>query len=538
MKDLWYHNSVVYALDVETFMDANCDGVGDFDGLVNKLDYLASLGVNCLWLRPFYPSPLADDGYDVMDYYDVDSRFGHLGDFVDFVRKADAFGIKIIIDLVVNHTSNKHPWFLESRKSSESKYRDFYVWTDEPDKEYNQKNILGEEGIWNYDEKAKAYYLHHFLKEQPDLNIANEEVRNEIKKIMGFWLQLGVSGFRIDAAHIMIKEVGNRKKKADKVLHILEELREFLRSRSHDAILLAEANVPVKELVDFFKDGNRMHLLFNFITNKNLFLSMARENPQPIIKALKDLKSIDGQWVNFLRHHDELNLEMLKEKEREEVFEAFAPDEDMRIFGHGIRRRLPPMLNNDRQKLELIYSAMFAIPGIPLINYGEEIAMGDDLREKGRNSVRTVMQWDKTSNAGFSRAKKINLEHSVVDFGEFDYRKINVANQQKSPDSFFNWMSRLIMVRKQCAQLGYGEWEVIKCKNQHIMVIMCRWKNDSILTIHNFSGEEQEFTIEEVDKLNLYVELFSSCKYDKIEKITENLKVEAFGYRWFKCSIT
>jgi maltose alpha-D-glucosyltransferase / alpha-amylase len=538
MKDLWYHNAVIYALDVETFQDTDNDGVGDFQGLINRLNYLSGLGVTCLWLRPFYPSPLRDDGYDVMDYYTIDSRFGNMGDFVDFIKKAEALGIKVIIDLVINHTSNQHPWFQQARKDKNSKYRNYYVWSDEPDKEYKQKNILAEDGIWNYDKEAQAYYLHHFYKEQPDLNVSNPEVRKEIKKIMGFWLQLGVSGFRIDAAHILIKEVGSRKEGAKKVLHILEELRNFLKSRSHQAILLAEANVPVKELKDFFGQGSRMHLLFNFITNKHLFLSMARENPQPLIKALVKLKDIDGQWVNFMRHHDELNLEMLKKEERKEVFDAFAPDEDMRIFGHGIRRRLPPMLDNNRGCIELFYSVMFALPGIPLINYGEEIGMGDDLSQEGRNSVRTVMQWDDSLNAGFSKVKEMKLVHSVIKDGEFDHKKINVTKQINYTDSLLNWFSRLIITRKFCPQLGYGDWEVIKVKDDNILALKCVWQKEVVITFHNFSNKKIIFKTGFDDKKyeNL-TEIFSNKPYKNIKGLEGEVEITAHGYRWFKCMI-
>jgi maltose alpha-D-glucosyltransferase / alpha-amylase len=535
MKDLWYHNAIIYALDVETYMDSDHNGVGDFQGLISRLDYLAGLGINCIWLRPFYPSPLKDDGYDVMDYYGIDERLGNHGDFVDLVYKADALGIKILIDLVVNHTSNKHPWFEESRRNKNSKYRDYYIWSDKPDSDYVQKNILEEGGIWTYDELADAYYLHHFYKEQPDLNVSNPNVKSEIKKIMGFWLQMGVAGFRIDAAHILTKDAGGRKNAEEQVMEILEEMREFIQQRKSDAILLAEANTPINELKKFFGNGNRMHLLFNFITNKHLFLSMARENPKPLINALEKMRSITGQWVNFLRHHDELNLEMLQEEERNEVFEAFAPDKDMRIFGHGIRRRLPPMLNGNRKRLELIYAVTFCLPGIPLINYGEEIGMGDDLSQKGRSSVRTVMQWDEGKNAGFSFAPKIELEHSVIDFGEYDYKKINVAAQQKDLHSFLNWMERLISTRRQCPQIGYGEWEILKTNVENVFCIYSKWMQDSIITIHNFSKNEKEVELIKTDiKFDSFSEVFSDSDYHKVSSPKEKIILKGYGYRWFK----
>ncbi|HET6243714.1 MAG: alpha-amylase family protein [Bacteroidetes bacterium] len=537
MKDLWYHNAIIYALDVETYMDSNGNGIGDFEGLVEKLDYLSGLGVNCLWLRPFFPSPLVDDGYDVKDYYNVDQRFGNLGDFVNFTTKATTYGIRVIIDLVANHTSDQHEWFQQARMDVNSKYRNYYIWADKPLEEYKQENILKEEGIWHFDKQAGAYYLHHFYKEQPDLNISNPEVRKEIKKIMGFWLKLGISGFRIDAAHILIREIGNEKINTAKVLDVLDEMREFINSRNSEAVLLAEANVKVDELHLFFGNGKRMHLLFDFITNKNLFLAMAREDPQPLISALNNIRGISGQWVNFLRHHDELNLEMLEESQRNEVFEAFAPEQDMRIYGHGIRRRLPPMLNGDRKKMELIYSVMFSLPGIPLINYGEEIAMGDDLSQKGRSSVRTIMQWDNLKNSGFSKAPALMLEHSLIDFGEFDYKKINVNEQQNNPDSFLNWMQRLISTRKQCPQLGYGQWRVLESDTKSVFSFYCEYEKDRIVLLHNFKGVKCDIKLDgSVKKFENLIEIFSNRKYPTIETLNAPISIDEYGYRWFKCN--
>jgi maltose alpha-D-glucosyltransferase / alpha-amylase len=537
MSNYWYDKIIVYALDVKSFMDSNGDGIGDFKGLSNQLDYLSCLGINCLWLRPFYPSPLADDGYDVMNYFDTDSRFGNLGEFVDFVKEADMRGIKVIIDLVINHTSNRHPWFLESKKNKNSKYYHYYIWSKEPRKEYKQKNILGQEGIWHYDEEAKEYYLHHFLKEQPDLNVSNPQVRKEIKQIMSFWLQLGIAGFRIDAAHVLVQKADNFFKEQVEVLHILEDLRSFLDSRSSSAVLLAEANVPNEELAMFFHSGSRMHLLFNFISNKNLFLCMAKESPTPLINALNKMKTIEGRWVNFLRHHDELNLEMLNEQEREEVFKAFAPEENMRLFGHGIRRRLPPMLDNNRQKLEFIYSVMFALPGIPMLNYGEEIGMGDDLSQPGRHSVRTVMQWDDTPNAGFSTADVLQIEHSVISEGVYSFEKVNVALQQKDPNSFLSCMQKLINARKQCSILSSGKWGFIETGNESVMAIICSRDNETVFTIHNFSSQDQKVQLHfKEESMQFFVEIFSSFKNNKLNKLMNDFELEPFGYSWFRCT--
>jgi maltose alpha-D-glucosyltransferase / alpha-amylase len=533
MKDKWYHNAIIYSLDVETYKDSNGDGIGDFAGLVSKLDHLSGLGVNCIWLRPFFPSPLADDGYDVMEYYDIDSRFGNLGDFVDFIVKSNAFGIRILIDLVVNHTSNEHPWFMKSRKYKDSKYRDYYIWKKKPTKKDQAENMLTDGGIWEYDSEAEAYYMHHFYKEQPDLNIANPEVREEIKKIMGFWLQLGVSGFRIDAAHILVHE------SKDQVFEMLEEMRHFLSSRNNEAILLGEANVPANDLQEFFSNGKkRLHLLFNFYTNKNMFLSFAREESEPLISALEETQTIKGEWVNFIRTHDELNLEMLSEDERDEVFEIFAPDKKMRLFGHGIRRRLPPMLKGDRKKMELIYCIMFSLPGLPLINYGEEIAMGDDLSLEGRESLRTIMQWDEHKNAGFSDASKDKLVHPVIDYGDYDFRKVNVSRQQKDPDSFMNWMARLISTRKHSPQLSFGKCTIVKNNTNSVFSFYNLWEKDVVILLHNLSNEDHNLKLDIRDKnFGSVTEIFSNKKYDDVENMKDEIRISAYGYRWFKCNI-
>jgi maltose alpha-D-glucosyltransferase / alpha-amylase len=537
MKDKWYHNAVIYSLDVETFMDSNDDGIGDFTGVVSKLDHLAGLGINCLWLRPFFPSPMADDGYDVMDYYNINPRYGNLGDFVDLLIKANAFGIQIIIDLVVNHTSIEHKWFQQSRADSNSKYRDYYIWKKKLSQEdQKEENMLEDGSIWTFDQKAKAYYMHHFYKEQPDLNIANPEVRKEIIKIMGFWLQMGVSGFRIDAAHIMVHET------KDNVFEMLEEMRTFIESRNPNAILLAEANVEADEIQPFFGSKNgqkRMHLMFNFLSNKNMFLCFARQSAEPLIKALELTKNVEGEWVNFIRHHDELNLEMLTDEECKEVHQAFAPEEHMIIFGHGIRRRLPPMFNGDRRLMELMYAVMFSLPGIPLINYGEEIGMGDNLSLKGRDSVRTSMQWDGRKNAGFSTASPDKLLHPVIDFGDYDYKNINVAIQQKDPESFLNWVERLISTRKHSPLLCYGSSHILKNNNEDVLSFYAEWENEACVMFSNFKDKDCEIKIRSgKEKFENVSEIFSNIKYTKVDNLQSEINLSGYGYRWFKCNIT
>jgi maltose alpha-D-glucosyltransferase / alpha-amylase len=534
MEEQWFHHAIIYALDVETYKDSNKDGIGDFHGLISQLDYLAGLGVNCLWLRPFFPSPHSDDGYDVENYYAIDPRIGNLGDFVDFATKAKSLGMKIITELVVNHTSNKHEWFIKSRADKNSVFRDYYIWKEQLTEEARQhKNMLGQDRIWTYDQKAQAYYMHHFLKEQPDLNIANPRVREEIKKIMGFWLQMGVSGFRIDAAHILMHE-----SKAH-VFEMLNEMREFINLRNHEAVLLAEADVDMNKSQLFFKEKGgkrRMHLLFNFYTNKSLFLSLVRESAEPIFRTLDKIQLIEGEWVNFLRTHDELKLDRLPQEEREEVFKALAPDASMQIFKAGIRRRLAPILKGDRKKMELINCAMFSLPGTPLLNYGEEIGMGDDLSLEGRNSLRTLMQWDGTKNAGFSLASSDQLAHPVIDFGAYHYKKVNVSIQQKDPHSYLNWMKRLISARKYSPQLSFGHWTIISTKNNSVLTFYYKWKYNIVLIMLNFKNENCQVKIRIKDqKLDNIYEIFSNQEYEEpVENLDKEIALSAYGYRWFK----
>lgn len=408
MDNLWYKNAVFYSMDLETYLDSNDDGIGDFPGMASKLGYLSEMGITCIWLLPFYPSPNHDNGYDVMDYYNVDSRIGTLEDCGAFMEKAQGYGIRVIIDLVINHTSIQHPWFQAARKDKNSKYRNYYVWSEEPIPHAKEKLIFAgeEEAVWTYVEEAEMYYLHRFYKEQPDLNISNPEVRKEILKVMDFWLNLGVSGFRVDAAEILIEPFGMKEVKEGELEKFLDEMQDFVFARRRDGILLAEANIKPEEIYVYFNKEKRMHMLFNFYLNQHLFLGMAGECSSPIIEALQKLPEIspEEQWLNFLRHHDELNLKLLDQDEQNKIYQIFAPEKGMRIFERGIRRRLPPMLENDRGRLELAYSLMFSLPGAPLIRYGDEIGMGDDLKLPGRESVRTAMQWSDGKNGGFSDA--------------------------------------------------------------------------------------------------------------------------------------
>ncbi|MEC4814200.1 MAG: alpha-amylase family protein [Scytonema sp. PMC 1069.18] len=536
MREQWYKNAIVYSLDVETFMDSDGSGVGDFQGLTNCLEHLAGMGITCLWLLPFYSSPNRDNGYDVMDYYNVDPRLGNLGDFVEFMHQASERGIRVLVDLVVNHTSIQHPWFQAAREAKNSKYRDYYVWTEKPPEKSVESVFPGEENsIWEYDEKAEAYYLHHFFKEQPDLNIANPAVQEEIYKIMGFWLELGVSGFRIDAAPFLIKGIGIEGADEKCLQHFLTQMSKFVSSRKGDAILLAEANVEPKNFSVYFGEGNRMQMLFNFILNQYMFLALARQQAAPLIDTLKSIPQIPptGQWLNFVRNHDELNLSHLSQEEREEVFAAFAPEENMQIFGRGIRRRLPPMVGGDTHRIKLIYSLMFSLPGTPMLRYGDEIGMGDDLSLEGRNSVRTVMQWSDEQNAGFSTAPENCLTRSVISQGDYGYKHVNVATEQRNPTSLLNWMERVIRIRKQCSEFGRGEWEILETDEPSVFAHCCKWQGRAVIALHNLSERACVATVKSQQYKHLF-ELFCDRQYDAIKDNCFSIPLSAYGYRWFR----
>lgn len=543
MAASWYKNAIIYSLDVKTFMDSNGDGRGDFRGLEHRLDYLAGLGINCLWLQPFFPSPQKDNGYDISDYYSIDPDLGNLGSFVEFIDKARDRGIRVLVDLVVNHTSNQHPWFQRSREDKQSKYRNYYIWLESEPKQSSPDTVFGKEqgGNWEYDEVAQAWYYHTFYRHQPDLNMTNPDVREEITWIMRFWLKLGVLGFRVDAVPHMLRQKGKEKFRDDPH-HLLREWRDFVEAQRKDAVLLAEVDTEPDRYRDFFGDSDQMHMLFNFYLNNYLFLGFAREDARPVISALKTLPRPRDreQFAVFLRNHDELDLERLKKKEREEVWEAFAPEENMRIYGRGIRRRLPPMLKNDRRRLELAYSLLFSLPGTPVFRYGDEIGMGDDLKLKERNSVRTVMQWSEEENGGFSKASPEQLVLPVIREGEYGYKILNVHRQMRETDSFLDWIKRIISVRKECIEFGRGDYEIIPSGNSSVLIHCCRWKEGFSLALHNFSSRDCEIILEskalaDTEVVHL-IDVFGDKVYEAFDPRSRKIQLDKYGYRWFRYS--
>jgi maltose alpha-D-glucosyltransferase/alpha-amylase len=539
INDLWYKNAVIYCLSVATYMDANGDGIGDFEGLMRRLDYLQGLGVTALWLMPFQPSPCKDDGYDVADYYGVDPRYGTLGDFVEFTRGCEQRGMRVLIDLVVNHTSNEHPWFQEACRDPKSKYRDWYVWSARKPKNADSGVVFPgvQRSTWNYDKTAKAYYFHRFYDFQPDLNTANPEVQAEILKIMGFWLQLGVSGFRMDAVPFVIAKKGAGVTKPTEQYDMLRAFSEFLTWRKGEGIILAEANVlPNTDLKYFGDSGERLQMMFNFEVNQHLFFALASGDSRPLVKAMKDTKPrpATAQWGQFLRNHDELDLGRLKKSQRETVFAAFGPDENMQLYQRGIRRRLTPMLQGDRRRLELAYSLMMTLPGTPVIRYGDEIGMGDDLRLPERNCARTAMQWSTEPHGGFTKSAK--PVWPVISDGPYSFQHVNVAAQRRDPNSMLNWMERIIRMRKEVPEIGWGDFSFVRTGSSQVLAMRYAWRNNSVLCMHNLGSEPQEVGLSlQTDEGDcVLVNLLSEDHSYPEKKGRHRISFEPYGYRWFR----
>ena len=540
INDLWYKNAIVYCLSVATYMDANGDGIGDFQGLMRRLDYLQGMGVTALWLMPFQTSPNRDDGYDVADYYSVDPRYGTLGDFVEFTRGCKQRGMRVLIDLVVNHTSNEHPWFKQACTNPQSKYHDWYVWSKVKPKDAASGMVFPgvQKTTWTWEKNARAYYFHRFYDFQPDLNTSHPEVQAEILKIMGFWLQLGVDGFRMDAVPFVIARKGANLKRPVEQYDMLRSFSEFLCWRKEGAIILGEANVVPKTDLEYFGEfGERLQMIFNFDVNQHLFYALASGDSTSLVKAMQDTKPrpATAQWGLFLRNHDELDLGRLTPKQREAVFAAFGPDKNMQLYQRGIRRRLAPMLQGDRRRLELAYSLMLTLPGTPVVRYGDEIGMGDDLRLPERNCARTPMQWSTEPNGGFTKSDKPILP--VISEGAYGFQHVNVADQRRDPNSQLNWMERILRMRKEVPEIGWGDFSFVQSGNSQVLIMRYDWRNNSVLCIHNLSAEPQEvrFSVRVPDEESRTLINLLSEDHSQPEKNGKYcIVLEPYGYRWFR----
>lgn len=537
-SDLWWKTAVIYCLDVEMFLDSDGDGVGDLSGVAQRIDYLADLGVTCLWLMPFYPSPGRDDGYDISDFYGVDPRLGSHGDLVELIRTATDRGIRVIVDLVVNHTSDKHPWFINARRSRNSKFRDFYVWVDKPPKKQDKPAFPGEESsVWELDEASGQYYLHSFYRYQPDLNIANPRVHDEIAKVIGFWLQLGVSGFRVDAVPFLIEAPPGAR--IGDPHQFLRDLRHFLERRSSDGVLLGEVNLPFDQQLEYFgvNGAEELTLQFDFISMQALYLSLARSDPAPLIRALQGRPEIapEAQWANFVRNHDELTLDKLTDAERQEVFDAFAPDERQRVYGRGITRRLPTMLGGDPRRIRMVYSLLFALPGTPVLFYGEEIGMGENIEIEGRRSVRTPMQWTTAKNGGFSSAPPSRVVAQPPGDG-YAPQHVNVDAQLGDHDSLLRFVQRLASRYRSSAEMGWGRFEVLEHAQPAVLVHSLTADVGRFIALHNFSDApvETAFALDDDPDAVALADLLGPERIALDERKGVVIELPPYGYRWLR----
>jgi trehalose synthase len=542
--DLWWKNAVFYCADIETFYDSNGDGTGDIQGMTDRLEYLTDLGVTCLWLMPFYPTARKDDGYDITDFFGVDPRLGSLGDFVELVRTARSNGIRVIVDFVMNHTSDQHPWFKSARRSVDDPFREYYVWSATEPKS-SPKDVVfpdEEDSIWQLDPKTNEWYLHHFYKYQPDLNIENLQVQEEISRTLGFWLELGVSGFRVDAVPFMFAKDGvPGKADAFDPMKYLRNVREFTNRRSGDAVLLGEVNVAYKDQKNFFggSDGGGLNMQFDFIGMQNIYLAMARGDARPIAKALRQRPRLDitSQWANFLRNHDELTLDKLSDAERQEVFDAFGPDPDMQLYGRGLRRRLPPMLGGDQRRMKMAYSLAFSLPGTPVLFYGEEIGMGENPDIPGRLAVRSPMQWTGGDNGGFSRAPKRRLTRPLPE-GLYGAERVNAADQRRDHDSFWWFMRNLIYTYREQPETGWSDIEILKQPNRAVLAHVCREESGwAMAALHNFAAEGCLVPIEIADlpKGSILVDLLNDLEEIELDPHGRvEVDLEPYGYRWLR----
>lgn len=534
MSDEWPRTTVIYQIDPSLFFDSNNDGCGDLTGIVERLDYLRSLGVGALWLMPIFGSPFRDGGYDVRDHRVVEPRFGSEDDFSLLIDEANKRGMRVILELVLQHTSEQHPWFKQARQDPTSRYRDYYIWSDKPIKDGNQPIFPGvEDSIWQWDEQAGQFYRHLFYRHEPDLNLANLAVVAQIERIITYWLRLGVAGFRLDAASHAVEQAGGGNE--EQGVWLLERLAAHARSISPDCLLMGEVDVEPTRFRHYFGTGNRLQLALDFWLNNHLFLALARERAEPLWRALQRRpQAPDGAgYAVWLRNHDELDLERLTEKEREEVMQAFAPQPPMRIYGRGIRRRLAPMLNGDVRHQALAQALLASLPGTPIIRYGEEIGMGDDLRRLERLAVRTPMQWSAGSNGGFSKAAPSKLPAPVVDQGPFGFGVLNVTAQQDDPASLLTRCQEIFQTRASLTEVGSGTADLLP--SEHPAVFAIRHEGDST-TIMLANLSRQPVTLERAmdQAVRGFEQILADGVYPSPNDENAALALNGFGYRWFR----
>src|SRR4051812_34817185 len=537
--ELWFKDAVIYEAHVRAFFDSNGDGVGDFPGLTQKLDYLQSLGINCLWLLPFYPSPLRDDGYDIADYENIHPSYGTLEDFDRFIDEAHRRHLRVITELVINHTSDQHPWFQAARRApAGSPERDFYVWSDTKQKYEGVRIIFTdtETSNWSWDDTAKAYYWHRFFHHQPDLNFDNSAVLERVINVMRFWLDRGVDGLRLDAVPYLIEREGTICENLEETHDVLKRIRTALDERYSDRMLLAEANQWPADVRPYFGDGDECHMAFHFPLMPRMFMAVRQEDRHPIVEILRQTPDIpeNCQWAMFLRNHDELTLEMVTDEERDYMYQAYAADPQMRI-NVGIRRRLAPLLENSRRRVELLNSLLMSMPGTPVMYYGDEIGMGDNVYLGDRNGVRTPMQWTGDRNAGFSRTDPARLYAPPIMDPVYGYQSINVEAQERSLFSLLAWMKRMIVLRRQSRIFGRGSIDFLPAQNRKVLTYVRRHEDEVILCVANLSRTVQPVALDvALFKGMTPVEMLFLTEFPPVRDEPYFLTLPGYSFYWFR----
>jgi maltose alpha-D-glucosyltransferase / alpha-amylase len=534
---LWFKDAVFYEIYVRGFYDSNGDGIGDFRGLTEKLDYLQWLGVDCLWLLPMYESPLKDGGYDIADYYKILPEFGTLEDFRQFLDEAHRRGIRVITDLVVNHTSDQHPWFQEAVSSPDSPKRDWYVWTQDPNK-YSETRIIfldTEKSNWTYHEGARAFYWHRFFSHQPDLNYDNPEVRQAMFDVVDYWLDFGIDGFRVDAVPYLFEREGTNCENLPETHGFLKELRAHVERRHPNALLLGEANQWPEDVVEYFGGGAEFHMNYHFPIMPRLYMALRQEDRRPIVEILERTPPIPDncQWGMFLRNHDELTLEMVTDEERDYLYNEYAKDRRMRL-NLGIRRRLAPLLENSRRRIELLNALLFSLPGSPFLYYGDEIGMGDNVYLGDRDGVRTPMQWSADRNGGFSKADFEQLYFPLINNPLYGFQSINVESQTRYDSSLLHWMRQMIHLRKAHHVFGRGTMEFVKPENRKIFAFAREHEGETVLCVFNLGHNAQPVELD----LKKYegrtpVEMLGDTTFPRIGELPYMLTLSAWGFYWF-----
>jgi maltose alpha-D-glucosyltransferase / alpha-amylase len=535
----WYKDAVIYQLHVKSYRDANGDGFGDFQGLIESLDYIQKLGATAVWLLPFYPSPLKDDGYDIASYESINPTYGGIQDFQKFMDAAHALGIRVITELVINHTSDQHPWFQRARRAPKgSPERDWYVWSDDPNRYAGTRIIFTdtETSNWTWDPVAQQFFWHRFFSHQPDLNFDNPAVVEAVKNVMRFWLRMGVDGLRLDAIPYLIERDGTNCENLPETHEVLKDLRRALDAEFPGRIFLAEANQWPTDVRAYFGNSDECHMAFHFPVMPRMYMALRREDRTPIVDIIRQTPEIptDCQWAIFLRNHDELTLEMVTDDERDYMYREYARDSRMRI-NVGIRRRLAPLMENGRRQIELMNALLMSLPGTPIVYYGDEIGMGDNVYLGDRNGVRTPMQWSADRNAGFSVAEGAALYSPVIADPPYSYHSVNVASQERTPTSLLRWMRRLIGVRQKYHAFGRGTFEALDPHNRRVLVFLRRWRDEVVLCVNNLSRFAQ-FVELDLGEFQGYVplELWGEIPFPAIGELPYLLTLGPHNFLWFQ----